>query len=124
MVLVSLRLNRIFRLGALLALWAMLLPALLPLVHHPAVLMGEAQPICHITLGGGGHQQAPDHGKAQSACPICQGLSSLAQGFVAPDSGAVALMQPVPVAVPIPAQMFIVFAPDIAAWPRAPPVLA
>ena len=124
MVISSFRLNHTFRFATLLALWAMLLPALLPLVHHPAALMSEATPICHMMLGGGDHQQAPDHGKAQPSCPICHGLSNLAQGFVAPDLGAVVFVQTASVAVLISAQAFIVFAPDIAAWPRAPPVLA
>jgi hypothetical protein len=123
MSLAALRFNRLFRCAAWLALWAMLLPAVLPLAHHSAASAGGAHRICHVALGGD-HRQAPDQGKVQPTCPICQSLGSLAQGFVPPDVVALAVFHPLPVSVEDVHQSFAVFDVSTAAWPRAPPVLA
>jgi hypothetical protein len=124
MTLAAPRSRRLFRCAAWLALWAMLLPAVLPLVHHPAAMAGSAQRICHVALGGGDHKQAPDQGKAQPKCPVCQSLGSLAQGFVPPNVAVLAAFYPLPVSVEDVRQSFAVFDVSSAAWPRAPPVLA
>jgi hypothetical protein len=123
MSLAAFRFNRSFRLAAWLALWAVLLPALLPLVHHPAALAGAMQPICHMAMGGGDQSSAPEQEKSKP-CPICQGLSTFAQGFVAPELVTLAVIEPTSVAVAQARQSFVVFIPAAAAWPRAPPALA
>jgi hypothetical protein len=123
MLLAALRFNRTFRLAAWLALWAMLLPAVLTLVHHPASLGGAAQPICHVALGGD-HKQTPAQEKSQPSCPICLGFSLLAQGFVPTDTLTLAVVRPAAERLAEFHRSFVVFDPATAAWPRAPPVLA
>lgn len=121
-------LPRIYRLAAWMGLWALLLPAILPLVHHPAAMAGAAMPMCHMAQGGSqtsdAHKDSPQHGKALPSCPICQSLGTLAQGFLTPE--AIAITQSVTASnvtiVPLPA--FLAFQNFSPAWPRAPPVPA
>jgi hypothetical protein len=122
MILATLRSHRISRIASWLALWAMLLPALLPLLHHPAALAGDMQPICHMAMGGGEQQQAPEQEKSKP-CPICQGLGTFAQGFVAPELATLAVFKPAPIAVAQDYQAFVIFTAAAASWPRAPPAL-
>ena len=124
MSLAALRSRRLFRRAVWLALWAMLLPALVPLAHHPAAMAGTAARICHVALGSVDRTQSPDHGKAQPKCPICQSIGSLAQGFVPPEVVALAAFTALPVSIEYVRQPFAVFDVSFAAWPRAPPVLA
>lgn len=125
MTLAAFRTNRMFRFAGWLALWVILFPALLPLLHHPASLGGMgAVPICHTVMGGVDQKQTPDGEKSKPACPICQSLGNLAQGFVAPEWAGLAEVRFVAEdVVPFRATP-LVFEPSSLSWPRAPPVLA
>ena len=128
MMIAALRHSRPFRFASLLALWAMLLPALLPLMHPMAAMAtagGNATPICHMVMGGGDHKPAaPQDGKSQPSCPLCQSLGSLAQGFTPPDIVGFVAVHPVADTVHIRHQTLTVFEASLSARPRAPPSLA
>ena len=125
MALSSIRTSRMFRFASWLALWVMLLPALLPLLHHPAAMAGAGRmPICHTALGDSDQKQTPDNEKSKAACPICQGLNTLAQGFVAPEVTGLVQVSFASEDVVQPYRMMVVFEPSSPSWPRAPPVLA
>jgi hypothetical protein len=116
--------NPIFRAALWCALWALLLPALLPLVHTPAVMAGMKMPMCHMAMGKVEHAPTSKSDKAPPNCPICQTLSSLAQGFVAPEAPILAVAAP---SYFIPQHATVTsLARDSASesWPRAPPLLA
>ncbi|MGB9153468.1 MAG: DUF2946 family protein [Alphaproteobacteria bacterium] len=112
-----------YRFAAFLALWAILVPMGVGLVHTPAA----AQSFIHIC--GAGEHTNNDQGKEPAhklpSCPICQSLHLLGGGFVPPDTVVVA-GRPLVTAVYISADYnFFVRLPVVPqARPRAPPVLA
>ena len=124
MFLASFRRKPFFRPAAWLALWLLLFPALVPLVHHPLMAAAApSMPICHMA-GMDGQAGKSDAGKAQAPCPICQSLDMLAHGFVTPPEIAVvapvfahdrvaAVFETAPVSENL-----------LSPWPRGPPVLA
>lgn len=76
------------RIAAVLALVAMLMPGVSPLLHAPAALAqaGSAL-ICHSSLGApakDGPAQTAD--KSKALCPLCHSLAGLASGFITPDT--------------------------------------
>ncbi len=119
----ALRTRRFMRFASLLALWAMLLPALVALVHRPVRVASFNAPICHVALSGD-YQQAPQSDKTKSSCPICWGLNNLAQGFVAPELQGLVHYESVVLAAVTALQQTTSFTLPTASWPRAPPVLA
>lgn len=125
MALAAFHSNRTFRFASWLALWAMLLSVIVPLFHHPASMAGiGAMPLCHMAMGDGGHKQTPDNEKSKPACPICQSLNSLAQGFVTPELAGFIQAHFVSEDVVRPYQTLVVFELSSLSWPRAPPVIA
>jgi len=112
----------LYRLGAFLALWAILVPIATGLAHYPSATQAIAH-ICGVDQqGNDGQGKAPTH--KLPSCPICQSLHLLGAGALPPSTFSVALLSFVrfesrvadydpllkPVAVP-------------QARPRAPPVL-
>lgn len=118
----SLRYSRFFCTAVCFALWVMLFPAILPLLHNPAALASQGtQPICHMAMAGDNQPTTPDQGKVKPACPICQSLAGLAQGYVPPAPIVLAVLLPVTEA-PIAVDAVIpVFETPTTSWPRAPP---
>jgi hypothetical protein len=123
MILSRLRLTRAYRASLWMALWAMLLPVLIPLVHRPATASPVSTPICHTVINGSVNKPAPDQ-KARTSCPICQGLNNLAQGFVPPETPSLMTVPSASVVKAEQGQYFIIRSVATAAWPRAPPSLA
>ena len=134
MTLAALRRSRPFRFASWLALWAMLLPALLPLLHAPAAMAGSGMPpICHMAMKdmapapmphAADRGQVPVREKSGPVCPICQSLSNLAQGFVAPEQAGPVYVRVAGADAVFFSRTLVVFEPSSLTWPRAPPVLA
>lgn len=126
MSLATLRFSRLYRLAAWLALWVMLFPAFLPLVHHQAALAGSAMPANCPMLAGGGDQPQPhqDQQKSKPACPICQSLAGMAHGYVPPVVAGLAVVTLHSHSLEISHQAFVIGENSTSSWPRAPPVLA
>ncbi len=113
-----------YRFAALLALWAMLTPALTMLVHHPkADVMPTTMSDCGMDMG---KDSAPPKDKNPSqklpSCPICMGLHLLGGGFV-PSEAVVFSLPALPVITYAAAWMVFFVALSVApqARPRAPP---
>jgi hypothetical protein len=77
-----------------------------------------------MAMGGGDQKQTPNNEKSKPNCPICQSLSNLAQGYVAPELVGFAVVSRVSEDVVPFHVMPVVFEPSSLSWPRAPPVLA
>jgi hypothetical protein len=121
--------NNLIRRAAWLALFALLLQTLVPLVHQPAAMAsaaGQVIRICSSLARGAGESSDADKSATHKlpSCPVCQSLKLLAGGFVTP----------VPVAFFADAERLADYAPHHAAititpWrisvaqPRAPPTL-
>jgi hypothetical protein len=73
-----------FRRAAKLALFAILLQALLPLIHHPAQAAPYGVHICAV-MHHADHSSDQDKAPvSKSSCPICVSLHLLGSGFVSP----------------------------------------
>ncbi len=117
------------RVGAWLAVFALLLQMALPLAHDPLglamVAPGLSSPICHAgaTAAEGAPGQRPaSHDPACGICPLCITLQS-GGVFLAPSAGAGILAAFLPAAKPTPvaAASGAVRSLRVASQPRAPP---
>jgi hypothetical protein len=119
------------RLGALLAIFALVLQLGLPLAHDPiglglaAPLLGA--PLCHVgASGAGGHAPLPAAPGQGALCPICLGLAAASSAVLPPDPGSAALAALSTDAPPLLRPAAAPPSPVLhgAAQPRAPPALA
>ena len=125
MKLSTFRFSHTFRFATWMALWVMLFPVFLPLLHHQAAMPMQTQPICHMAgMGGGEQQPTPDHQKSKPSCPICQSLNNLAQGFITPAVVALAAFQSRQADFVAHRQVSANGQIYTSSWPRAPPAFA
>jgi hypothetical protein len=81
------RQTKLFRSAAKLALFAILLQVLLPLIHHPAQAaqaMPEGIHICSVVHHAPGTTEQDKNQTTKAQCPICLSLHLLGNGYVAP----------------------------------------
>ncbi len=119
--------SRNFRRAAWLAVLAVVLQMLVPLMHQPArvMLAGGVMRICSslINQAPADADKAPTH--KLPPCPICQNLHMLGHGFVPPNTVVLAHVASGGETLALPALKPVVLLRVISnAQPRAPPILA
>jgi hypothetical protein len=118
----------IFRRTAWIAVWALVLQMLLPLIHHPAAAKAgppDGLRICAVMglMPTGKAEPSKTPVSKIPSCPICQTLHMLNGGFVPPDISVLAIPSEHDGSVGVVAVANIL--PHIiitGAQPRAPPV--
>ena len=120
--------SKIFRRAGLLAVMAMLLQILVPLIHHPVLASNVNEGISHCGMQGGMPPVPAHTGKTPASkipsCPICQSLHLLNGGFAPPNTVKLVTSDPVRQVYQLPLLSFVPRRILITGQARAPPVFA
>ena len=118
-----------FRRTVWLAVWTLMLPILVSLVHHPAAARTMGAPMPHCSMPNMAPVPHDGHGKSSSEklpiCPVCQGLHFFNSGFIPPTVVSFLLVRSAAIVeLPVSDHVGVGRCVATAAWPRAPPFFA